>query len=147
MQPAGGTSPAPVIVRPNPPVEIPAVIEVENPLPVRERVIVVKPSTGRRRKSNAEKPPAIRGYKWAVNGAGFDCRKYAEINGETVEAFVAYLGKRKLAEMRAESSDAAHLRQLVKEWIQEKESTKGKSLTRVSTPKQNQNRRDKSDNF
>ena len=141
MQPAGGIAPAPVIVRPNPPVENSTEEDEENPLPVRERVIVIKPSTGRRRKINVEKPPAIRGYKWAVNGAGFDCRKYTESNGGAVEIFVGYLGKKKLAEMRLQSEDKDALRQLVREWIAEKESMKGNLLARVSQPQKQKNQR------
>lgn len=130
---------SPPLIYPNPPVENPIEEMEENPLPVAK----VKPSTGSRRKSNPEKPPAIRGYKWGANGAGFDCRKFTETNGRLVEIFVGYLGKKKLAEMRLQSEDKDELRQLVKAWIQEKEAAKGKSLARVSKVEQKQNHREK----
>lgn len=105
------------VLTPLPPVEI----ELENPLPV-ETV----PSASRGRKFNPVKPPAIRGYKWSPNGAGFDCRKFKEKNGKVIESFVAYLGKKKLSEFRSLSADREELRELIRNWILEKESEKGK---------------------
>lgn len=111
------------VLTPFPPVEI----EMGNPLPVGEvGEISVKPSASKGRKFNPVKPPAIRGYKWSPNGAGFDCRKFAEKNGKVVESFVAYLGKKKLSEFRSLSENREELRELVRNWILEKESEKGK---------------------
>jgi hypothetical protein len=64
------------------------------------------------------------------------------VAGKPTETFIAYLGKRELAKMRAQSEDKEQLRQLVKDWIHAKE--KGKLLARVSQPKQKQDRREKS---
>lgn len=61
--------------------------------------------------------------------------------GKTTETHVAYLGKKELAKMRSQSEDKEQLRQLIKEWIRAKE--RGKSLARVSPPKQKQNQRQK----
>lgn len=135
---------SPPLFFPNPPVENSTEENEENPLPVRERKTARKPSTGKSRKINVEKPPAIRGYKWAVNGAGFDCRKFTETNGRLVEIFVGYLGKKKLAEMRLQSEDKDELRQLVRQWIREKEAAKGKfSSLRMREKNQQQNQRQK----
>jgi hypothetical protein len=54
--------------------------------------------------------------------------------GKTTEAHIAYLGKKELAKMRRESTDRDELRQLVKAWIAEKESTKGKSIIGIVQP-------------
>lgn len=130
---------SPPLFYPNPPVENSTEEDEENPLPVAKE----KPSTGRARKNNPEKPPTIRGYKWGANGAGFDCRKFAETDGRLVEIFIGYLGKKKLAELRAQSEDKDELRQLVKAWIAEKEAAKGSSLLRVSQPQKQKNQREK----
>lgn len=89
------------------------------------------------------KPPAVRGYRWSPNGAGFDCRRFVTKAGKTTETHVAYLGKKELAKMRLQSETKDELRQLVRQWIQEKEAAKGNLLTRVRPPKQKQNHREK----
>ncbi len=63
------------------------------------------------------------------------------VAGKSTEAFIGYLGKKKLTELRAQSEDKDELRQLVRQWIAEKEAAKGNSLTRVSKPKQKDNQR------
>ena len=78
-----------------------------------------KPSARTGRVFNPQKPPAIRGYKWSPNGAGFDCRKMTAKG----ERYVAHLGKKKLAELRALSDgDREKLRELVRVWIREREA-------------------------
>lgn len=105
-------------------------------LPVAEEKALPKSTAGTGRAFNAAKPPAIRGYKWSAKGAGFDCRKYDGAR----EVWIGYLGKKKLAELRARSNDRDELRQLVREWIQSREAitradepTKAKAESRPST--------------
>lgn len=95
--------------------------ERPNPLPV----VLPKPSAGKGRRFNPHKPPAVLGFKWSPNGAGFDCRQYWQTDGKTVERFVGYLGKRKLAEFRAQAADREALREIIKAWIGAKLAAKG----------------------
>lgn len=75
---------------------------------------------------NPNKPPAVLGHKWSASGAGFDCRKFWIEDGKTHEVWIGYLGKKKLSEFRSLSADREELRELVRNWILEKESEKGK---------------------
>jgi hypothetical protein len=87
-------------------------------------------SKGRGRKFNPSKPPAVQGFKWSPNGVGFDCRHYEQQDGKTTERFIAYLGNRKLAELRAQAADREALRELVKVWISERLAEKGIAITK-----------------
>lgn len=85
-------------------------------------VTTQKNTAGTGRVFNPNKPPAIRGYKWSQKGVGFDCRKVTK-NGDV---YIAHLGKKKLSDFRSQSADREELRELVRNWILEKESEKGK---------------------
>ena len=156
MRPAGGTSPAPVIVRPNPPVEIPAEEIEEKASPavtVKTSGVVVQKTSGvRGMKKSPEKPtkkcplPSMKNYAWeaAKTSGAWECwftpEKVSERGGKT---YVGYVGKKLLAEWLSESEDKAELRQLVAAWIGEKEAAKGNSLTRVRPPQKPKNHREK----
>ncbi|NOT62681.1 MAG: hypothetical protein HOP19_20940 [Acidobacteria bacterium] len=71
-------------------------------------------------RTHADKPPAIKGFKWAKKSAGFDCRAFTKKNGKPVENFVGYLGKKQLAEFRERAANRDELRELVREWAQAK---------------------------
>ena len=117
-EPRGAEASQEVIIPPLPPVQI----EVET---ITEKPVIVttqKNTAGTGRVFNLNKPPAIRGYKWSQKGVGFDCRKVTK-NGDV---YIAHLGKKKLSDFRSQSADREELRELVRNWILEKESEKGK---------------------
>lgn len=95
-----------------------------NPLSVGSEA---KPSVGSRRKTNPDKPPSVAGFKWSQNGSGWDCKAYEKhANGSETQQHLAYLGKRELATMRKAATDREDLRRLVKEWIAQKRTEKGR---------------------
>lgn len=75
-------------------------------------------------RSGTDKPPAIKGFKWAKKAAGFDCRAFTERDGKTVEKFVGYLGKKQLAAFREQSANRDELRELVRAWAEGKLAAK-----------------------
>lgn len=74
---------------------------------------------------HAEKPPAIKGFKWAKKGAGFDCRAFTQNGDQVAETYIGHLGKKKLAEFREQADNRDQLRQLVRQWAEAKRKGKG----------------------
>ena len=74
---------------------------------------------------NAEKPPAIKGFKWGKKGAGFDCRAFTKSGDQIAETYVGHLGKKKLADFREKAKSRDELRKLVRVWAEGKRIEKG----------------------
>jgi len=109
------------------PTALSALEDDEKPAPTTRAFLITKHS-GSRRRTNAEKPPALYGVEWSQNrSGGWDCRTFKkDASGKAVERkFIGYLGKRKLAQMRATAANRAELRALVKEWVEKKKAEKG----------------------
>lgn len=147
MQPAGGTSPAPVIIRPSPPVEVSAAEVPEMPLTVTVKTSGVGARKTIRRKAGVKCPlPSVKNYAWekAQTSGAWECWFTPERASERgKKSYVGYVGKKLLAEWLSQSEDKDELRQLVKTWIREKEAARGNSLARVSKVEQKQDRREK----